>query len=473
MSERMSPSEAIMWAVEKDPTLRSDFCNITILDRPPDQARVRAKITAALAAIPRLGERVVSAPLRIAPPEWRADPTFDLDYHLRKVALPAPGTQRALLDLVATLCGPPLDRSRPLWEFTLVEGLEGGRAAMVQRVHHTVTDGEGGLRLSLSLVDLERAPEATPVDPALEAIRREVAATREDDPVARDSPLDVARGALGFAAAHGLDLAGRGVLAGGDLLLHPQRAPQRAFDAWHTASSARRQLLVADPSRSPLLATRSLARRYDTTSISLEGVKAAARALGGTVNDVYVTGVTGALGRYHERMGEPVDDLRMAMAISTRRAGDASGANQFVPTRVVVPVGPKEPTVRFALVRDCITELRADPALSAADAFAALAAGLPTAVLVGLVRSQARTVDFATSNLRGSPVDLYLGGSRIEASYPMGPRSGCAVNFTVLSYRGALDIGIHSDPAAVTDPGSLVGCLDESFAELLAVTDRG
>jgi hypothetical protein len=113
--------------------------------------------------------------------------------------------------------------------------------------------------------------------------------------------------------------------------------------------------------------------------------------------------------------------------------------------------------------------LRHEPALTAADGFAALASGLPPSLIVGLLRSQTRTTDFATSNLRGSPVDLFLGGATIEASYPMGPRSGGAINVTALSYCGDLNVGIHSDPAAITDPDAFVECMAESFDAVLAV----
>src|SRR6476646_633339 len=154
----MSPSEAVMWAVEKDPALRSDFCNVTILDTLPAEDRLRATVERAIVAIPRLVDRVVSPPLRIAAPEWRPDPTFELDYHIRRIAIPEPASMRDCLDVAQITTAPPLDRSRPLWEFTLVEGLEGGRAALLQRLHHTSADGVGGMRLSLSLVDLERAP---------------------------------------------------------------------------------------------------------------------------------------------------------------------------------------------------------------------------------------------------------------------------------------------------------------------------
>jgi len=153
-----------MWAVEKDPAFRSDFTNVTVLDSLPSEERLRATVERAIVAIPRLADRVVSPPLRIAAPEWRPDPTFEVDYHIRRIAIPEPGSMRDFLDVAQISTAPPLDRSRPLWEFTLVEGLEGGRAALLQRLHHTITDGVGGMRLSLSLVDLEREPGARPED---------------------------------------------------------------------------------------------------------------------------------------------------------------------------------------------------------------------------------------------------------------------------------------------------------------------
>jgi diacylglycerol O-acyltransferase len=467
----MSPSEAIMWAAEKDPALRSDFLNLTVLDQIPDAARLRAKVEQALASIPRLTERVVSPPLRIAPPEWRPDPTFNLDYHLRRVALPDPGSFRDLLDLAATLTSTPLDRSRPLWEFTLIEGMADGRAALLQRVHHTVTDGVGGLKLSLSLVDFERDP-VPDVHDTVKALADEEHTRqwheRMDDPVDRDSPVGVLRDALGFAWHRNVDLVRNGVSTGANIALHPTSVPRRAHDAIGMAASVRRQMFVAGRAKSPLLATRSLGRRYDVFSIGLEDTRAAAHALGGSINDVFVTGVAGALGLYHDRLGIPVDNLRMAMAVSTRSNDDSSAGNQFVPTRVVVPITPKEPAGRFSRVQDKITNVRHEPALAAADSFAGLASGLPTSVIVAMLRSQTKSVDFATSNLRGSPIDLYLGGARLVGSFPMGPRSGCAVNVTALSYCSDLCFGIHSDPAAVTDPDALVGCLRESFDALLA-----
>lgn len=462
--ERMSGAEAVMWAVEKDPALRSDFCNVTVLDRPPDRRRLREKVEAALVAMPRLAQRVVSAPLGLAPPAWRPDPTLDLDYHLREIAVPAPAGHRQLLDTAAALCAPPLDRSRPLWEFTVLTGLEGGRAALVQKVHHTITDGVGGLRLSLSLVDLERDPA-----PGATNELRAALATEERSRVVsavRDSPLAVLRDTLDDTVRRDLTLARSATAAGLVILVRPTEVPRRARDVAALVASLARQVAVTDRARSSLMRDRSLARRYDTFEVPLEDARRVGSALGGSVNDVFVTGVTGALGLYHERLGSPVDELRMAMPVSTRGSGDA-GANRFAPTRVLVPVGPKDPRTRFDAVRARLHGVRDEPALGAADVVAGLVAGLPTSLLVALTRSQTRTIDFATSNLRGSPVDLYLAGARIERNHPMGPRTGCALNVTLLSYRGDMCIGLHSDPAAITDPDALLDAMRESFDALL------
>jgi len=469
---RMSDAETIMWAVEKDPALRSDFTNISILDSEPDASRVRTKVEQAIEAIPRLGYRVVPSPLRLAPPEWVPDYDLDLDYHLRTVAVPAPGGMRQLLDLAAAVAATPLDRSRPLWEFTVVEGLEGGRAAFLQKVHHTITDGVGGVKLSLSLLDFEADPPAPPAPSPLQRIVADAEAQRRAeasaDPVRRISPADAVGQAVAYSVRQQLGRVGRGLESATQLLASPESARRGIDDAVRLGESVRRQLLITDPARSPLLERRSLAHRFEKFGVPLTSAKAVAAKLGGSVNDVYVTGVTGALGLYHERMGVPCDELRMAMPISTR-GDDEESANSFTPARVLVPAQPKDPATRFQRVHERLHGLRNEPAVTAAGSLAGLLSALPTSMLVALTRSQARTIDFATSNLQGSPVDLYLAGARIEANYPMGPRAGCALNVTLLSYLDSLDMGVNIDPAAVSDPATLLDCLDESFGALLDV----
>src|SRR6476661_1541024 len=153
---RMSDVEALMWNLEKDPALASSFANVTILDQHPDIDRLRGRLAHAIDVVPRLRQRVVPAFGRLAPPEWRDDPDFDLDYHIRHIAVPEPADDRALFDLAAVLASAPLDRTRPLWEFTIIDGLDGGRAALFQKIHHTITDGEGGVRMSAEFIDFSR-----------------------------------------------------------------------------------------------------------------------------------------------------------------------------------------------------------------------------------------------------------------------------------------------------------------------------
>ena len=310
---RMSPSEAIMWAVEKDPALRSDFCNVTILDRVPDDDRMHATIQRALVAIPRLGERVVSPPLRVAPPEWRADPTFEPDYHLRRIAIPTPGTIRGLLDLAASVTAPPLDRSRPLWEFTLVEGLDGDRAALIQRLHHAITDGVGAMRLSLSLVDLEREPDpesVSGVQSLIDDIGQHERDRVTDDPINRDGPVDVIRDAIVDRSRRTFDLARHALGATITTATRPTELPGATRDAIEFMRSLRRQVLVTERGRSQLFATRSLARRYDSLGLEFDPLHRAGKAHGASVNDVFVTGVARALAAFHRAFGEDIDALR-------------------------------------------------------------------------------------------------------------------------------------------------------------------
>lgn len=459
---RMTETEVVMWTLDDDPALRSDFVNITVLESRPDEDRLRAKVGEAMRDVPHFADRVVTTPLRLAPPEWHPEHDVDLDYHLRKMAVPSPGEMRQLLDLTAVLAATPFDRTRPLWEFTLVEGLRDGRVALLEKVHHAVTDGVGALKLSLSMVDFEPDPAprtgtdalAEPEHPGL-------------DPIDRTTIVDVVTEALGFALRRQAGFARRAIAATADVLIHPKDAPARATEAAALLASVRRQVLITDSARSPLLAYRSLGRRYEIFTVPFEPAKRAAKALGGTLNDLYVTGIAGALGLYHQRLDAPVDELRMAMPVNIRAATQGSPGNAFAPTRVLVPVIPNDPVERFAEVRARLAGLRHEPALGAIGPLSGMMAALPPRVLLALARLQSATVDFATSNLRGSPVDLYTGGARIEANYPMGPREGAPLNITMLSYCGELQMGLHLDPAAITDPGALLESLRESFDALL------
>ena len=448
-ARRMSDAEALMWAVESDPVLRSSFLNVTFLDRAPDFDRFRRRIAQAAAQIPRLRQRVVNAPMGLAAPSWVEDPDFDLDFHVRHLAAPAPGTDRQVLDLAAVLAGDAFDPARPLWQYVVVDGLEGGRSALLAKMHHTITDGVGGVRLSAMFIDLERdPPEPEPAPP--------VYADGEDGAEGGGGPgvLDL----VGDAVRRPFELTRKAVVE----VVGSARRPVE------TTRSLARQLIVTDKSRSPLWAGKgSLGRRFDALSFPLDEAKAAARALGGTINDLYVTGVAGGAGAYHRACGAPVDELRMSMPISTRTDRSAGG-NSFAPTRVLVPAGVEDPVERFRLTSARLNEVKAERSLGLADTFAGLLTTLPTPLLLRLARQQVETVDFACSNVRGAPFDLYIAGARVLANHPMGPTAGTAFNATLLSYLGSLDVGVNTDTGAVSDPDLLVRCLRESLAEVIA-----
>ncbi|MEY3290466.1 MAG: hypothetical protein RLY19_557, partial [Actinomycetota bacterium] len=164
--KRMSDTESLMWRLEKDPYLASSFANITILDRSPNMDLLYARMERTATLFPRLRRRVQPAPGNLGNPTWVDDPSFDIRYHVRHISLADPGDMRQLLDLATLLVADPFDRSRPLWHFIIVDGLAGGKSALIQKLHHTVTDGQGGVELSMHYLDLQRDPGPLPPVPA-------------------------------------------------------------------------------------------------------------------------------------------------------------------------------------------------------------------------------------------------------------------------------------------------------------------
>ena len=194
----MSDSDALMWNIEKDPLLRSTIVTVLLLDQAPDWDRLVDKIERGTWLIPRLRQRIATPLLRMGPPQWSGDANFDLRYHLRRVKACEP-TIDAVLDLARTSAMAGFDRARPLWEYTVVEGLEGGKSAMILKVHHSMTDGVGGMKLLLMLFDFERDPEpAGPLDRV--------------DAVPVFSPMDLVLSALGHNQRRALGIARRSVL---------------------------------------------------------------------------------------------------------------------------------------------------------------------------------------------------------------------------------------------------------------------
>jgi WS/DGAT/MGAT family acyltransferase len=468
--KNLTGAEALMWALEDEPALRSTFISVSLLDRPADLARLRARLAGAATQVPVLRQRVVDAPLGLVPPWWAEDPDFDVARHVRAETVPSPGGVRELLDLAARRCAEPFDAAHPLWELTLVDGIEGGKGALLAKLHHVVSDGIGAVRLSASFLDA--TPDAEP--PADLALLAPPPSAASGPPAPRGW-LDAASAAAGLAgpiAVAGAEELRRALTEVVDGVVRIARSPATAATgAWQAAVALGRQATMLEPARSPLWATRANQHHFEASSLGLDDARAAGKALGGTVNDVFVTVVAAAAGSYHRALGAPVEELRVSVPVSTRQDHHA-GRNAWAPTRVLVPTGDLTPAERLAEVHRRLAVVKSDRSLGLTDSLAASARLLPRPLLVRLARQGVSTVDLACSNVRGAPFDLWVAGAHVEANYPFGPTAGVAFNATVLSYRDSLDLGLNVDTGAVSDPALLRRCVDEAAAEVLAARQR-
>jgi len=447
---KMSDAEGLMWRLEKDPHLSSTFANVTILDRPPNFDALLRRMELATYRMRRLRQRVQSMPANLSAPMWVDDPNFDLRYHVRHIALPKPGSMRQLLDLASLITSDPYDRTRPLWQFVVIDGLRGGKSAVVQKLHHTIVDGEGAVLFSMQFLDLEReAPEPPPIDPS--EFEHEAAEAPEPD-LWRELLSGGMRMPLGL------------IRQVKDLLADPTGIHEAGSAAADTVRGVMQQLGDTEGARSPLWTQRSLQRRMEVLRAPFEATRDAAKRLGGTLNTAFLTAAAEAAGAYHRSLGSPIDELRASMVISTRT--EASGANAFNLARLLVPTGEMPIGDRFAAIQAATGAARSATTNGSMETLAALASTLPTSLITRLARQQAQTVDFATSNVRGTSIPLYMAGSRLLENYPVGPLGGVAFNLTLLSYDHSLDMGVNIDAAAVTDPELLRTCLARAFTSL-------
>lgn len=462
----MNDAEALMWRVEKDPHLASTFGTISLLDRSADFERLRTRMIEAAANVPRLRWRVTQPVGELGPPRWADDPDFDIDYHVRQVALPKPGTFRQLREFAAQFVLDPFDRTRPLWQFVLVEGLRGGQSALVQKMHHSITDGENGIRMSMQFLDLERdavrpAPARIESDPPDgRGVDTAAATSASSPPNLAVSSWDALRAITEATWRLPIGVARRV----GELLADPASIPHASAAAVSATRAIAAQLSETDPARSTLWTERSLRRRMETARTPFAETKAAASKLGGSINDAFLTIAAEAAARYHIERDHSVEHLRASMAVS-RRTGD-SGSNAFSLVRMLVPTGPMPITERFAAVRELTTAAREEARSAGLETLAVVTSALPTSLLTRIARQQAQTVDFATSNVRGAPIPVYVAGAQLLENYAIGPLAGVAWNLTLLSYNGSLDMGLNVDAAAVDDPARLATLIEQSARAL-------
>ena len=407
--------------------------------------------------MPSLRQRVVESPFGLTAPRWSYDPHVDLDWHIRRVTAPVPRTREAVLQLARRSAMDAFDRDRPLWELTLVDGIEDGEAALIVKFHHSLSDGVGGMRMLAIISDPQRdPPDLGPMPPA----------------PAGETPnqLALVTGAAGSMAAQLTDLARRGTEAAIPALIRSAANPLGL--ACGTAAMARSVYRTAAPSSSamsPLMRDRATTRHLAMAEISLDAMKKAAKTADGTVNDAYLAIVTGGLRRYHERHGTTVQYLRAVIPISLRTAQDTGWGNKITLMRLTVPTGEPDPVARMRLLHQLTGAAREEPSLPITGAIAGVLNMLPVGYVAGILKH----ADFVASNVPGVRGPLYVAGSKVTGTFAFGPTIGTSLNTTLLSYGGSCDIGINIDTAAVPDPDVLLACLQESTAEITALGDAG
>lgn len=458
---RMSASEAVMWRAEGDLRTRSSGLLLEILDSVPDWERFRSAHGRAVQAIPRLRDRVVEPLLPVVAPTWTPDENFDLSYHVQRMRLPAPGSMADLLELAGQVASRPLDTNRPQWEAILVDGLEGGRAGYLFKIHHAMTDGLGIVQL------LTMAHSPTP-EPGGTKLSSPTALPPRSGPeitplsLVTDELRDQLLGAPARFAGNALSTLG----LVGRTLRDPAGVVGRAVDY---GLSLRRMLNPSTTERSALLSEGGYGYRVVVHDVPLASLKAAGKAAGGSVNDAFLASLLGAFRLYHDHFGTTPDQLPMAIPISLRDSNDPMGGNRFTGARFAAPMSEPDPRIRIQLIREFILTIRKEPAVGFLETISSALTLLPSAALTEIVGNLTRVSDLQASNIPGIGHPVYLAGAQVQRMYPIGPRPGVAAMVAMVSYDGTCCLGINVDPESITDVPLFEKCLNEGFAEVLAL----
>ena len=413
-----------------------------------------AQLEGRLHLVPRYRQKLAFPPLRQARPVWVDDPHFNADYHVRHTALPSPAGEDELRALAGRVFSQRLDRAKPLWELWLVDRVGEDRFAIISKTHHCLVDGISGVDIATVLFDLEPdPPPAPPPEPWV--------------PRPEPSPALLWSEAVAELAAVPLELA----RATGDALVHPRRAAASGAAALRGLGALALAGLDAAP-RSPLNVRIGPHRRFAWVDGDLRVFKAIKTALGGTVNDVVLAAVAGALRAHLERHGaDPARTVLRAMVPVSVRADVERGAlgNRVAAVYAPLPVGLGDPIARFRAVHEAMGGLKASGQAVGAEHVAALAGFASPTVLSQAARLQARQRFFnlTVTNVPGPQVPLYLLGRRLRELYPLVPLTeNTALGIAVMSYDGSIDFGLVSDYDALPDLDALAAALGDAILEL-------
>ncbi len=457
--DRLSAIDAGFLAQE-GPNTHMHIGGIVLLDGPPpDIGDFFAHVRSRLHLVPRYRQKVAPAPLESGLPLWIDDPTFNLGYHVRHTALPAPGDEDALLRLAARIFSQRLDRAKPLWELWLVEGLPEGCFALISKSHHALVDGVSGADLGTVLFDLD--PDGTDL-PAPEPW------------VASPEPGRaklVARGVQG--AANRIARMAAGVVDDADPRRLVEQAREIAAGLGVVAWAA-----LNPPSPTPFNVRPGPHRRVAVVRAELAEFKEVKAALGGTVNDIVLTVVTGGLAHFLRERGLQTDHmaLRACVPVSVRtEATRSSMGNEITIMIAPLPVDVADPVQRLTCVREVMDGLKESKQALGAKAIAELQDFAPPTIFAQASRLQfsSRMYNLLVTNVPGPQLPLYVLGRRMRSIFPVPFLAGDrALAIAIMSYDGQMDFGLLGDFDALPDLDIVAEGIEGSLAELLQVARK-
>jgi diacylglycerol O-acyltransferase len=451
-SRQMNALESLMWRAESDPRLRSTICGLELLDRAPDWARFEKACEWATRMVPRFRQKVVEPTFGLGNPCWVNDPDFDLHYHVRRIRLPEPAGWTELLAAAEQIAMTPFDKARSPWESILFEGLADGRAAHLLKMHHSTTDGMGGFQLFSQLHSPTREPNPQKPQPPVPLPQWATPRELLVEQMGRDAR------ALPSLLSNA-----------GSLLRTLSRPVEAVQTALRFGASLTRVLADPDAEGSPLLRARSLSWRFLALDVAFADLRAAAKAADASLNDAFLAALLGAFRRYHEEFDHPIDKMPIAIPINVRRGDDPEGGNRFAGARFAAPVGIVDPRERMEVMGSLVRAARGEPAIDAMALLAPALARLPGPMISRLAGGLTKANDLQASNVPGFRTDVFLAGAKIERFYGFGPLPGCAAMITLVTHGDTCCIAANVDPAAITEPDRFSHCLEEGFAEVLAL----
>ena len=455
--DRLSPLDSWWLDIERE-FQQLHVGSILLFEGPaPTLGELMGSIESRLDLIARYRQRVLRVPLELGRPVWADDPTFCISNHVKHATLARPGTEESLQDLTAAIMSEPLDLSRPLWQTWLVDGLQGGRWAMVNKTHHAMIDGIAGADILSALLDH---------DPHVKA-RAALAWTPQTEP----SPARLATSALDDMLRVPLEEVSRG-------LVRALRSPlaftrQSAVDLYGLAQAGERVIRPESVLNGPI----GPRRRWGWSRTDLTAIKKVKNARGGTVNDVMLAAVAGGLRTFLSARGEEVDGhtVRAMVPVSMRtpQEHDRLG-NEVSAVFADLPVGISDAGERLAAVTRQLTSLKGSGMAMGVDSMLTAAGLVPGALFALGARVAAqlpqRAISTVTTNVPGPQVPMYLLGRRMTELFPYIP-IGAQIRITIgiASYAGRITCGVTGDFDAVPDLAVLCNGIDSATQELLAL----